>query len=176
MIRRITEGLWTYACVCIGFNLKNILNNLVFNLTCRVQVSLNSSRNAASQSMAIESSVSEVYKARIINLTNLLNLPFESLISGNTSEVDNSAPCEDTSTPSGSEEVKMNWRETHRLRGEVMLRLVFHIAARCTSFLSADSWEAITKLMVSFNTHNADYVPCLSGLLTSRLIPSVMLT
>lgn len=155
MIRRITEGLWTYACVCIGFNLKNILNNLVFNLTSRVQISLNSSRNTASQAMAIESSVSEVYKARIINLTNLLNLPFESLISGNASEVENSAPCEETScTPSssGAEEVKMNWRETHRLRGEVMLRLVFHIAARCTSFLSADSWEAITKLMVRLRT------------------------
>ena len=167
MIRRITENLWTYSSICIGFNLKGILNSLVSNLSARVLSSLISSRSSPSQLLAVESSVSEVYRARITNLTNLLNLNFESLIASSTREGDHNAfgddslfgsPCPSTATGAGAggggggagtDEIKMNWRETHRLRGEVMLRLVFHIASSCSSSLSADSWGAIAKLLVS---------------------------
>lgn len=173
MIRRITENLWTYASICIGFNLKGVLNSLVSNLSARVLASLISSRSSPSQLLAVENSVSEVYRARITNLTNLLNLNFESLIASTTREGDHSTFSEDgsfgshspnttasgtgagvgpgtgTGTGTGTDEIKMNWRETHRLRGEVMLRLVFHIASSCSSSLSADSWGAITRLLVS---------------------------
>jgi hypothetical protein len=169
MIRRITENLWTYASICIGFNLKGVLNSLVSNLSARVLSSLISSRSSPSQLLAVENSVSEVYRARITNLTNLLNLNFESLIASTTREGDHSTFSEDglfgshspnttgsgtaaaagAGAGAGADEVKMNWRETHRLRGEVMLRLVFHIASSCSSSLSADSWRAITQLLVS---------------------------
>ena len=164
MIRRITENLWTYASICIGFNLKGVLNSLVSNLSARVLSSLISSRSSPSQLLAVESSVSEVYRARITNLTNLLNLNFESLIASTTREGDHSTFSEDglfgshspnttggagAGAGAGTDEIKMNWRETHRLRGEVMLRLVFHIASCCSSSLSADSWGAITQLLVS---------------------------
>jgi hypothetical protein len=167
MIRRITENLWTYASICIGFNLKGVLNSLVSNLSARVLSSLISSRSSPSQLLAVENSVSEVYRARITNLTNLLNLNFESLIASTTREGDHSTFSEDglfgshspnttgaaaaagAAAGAGTDEIKMNWRETHRLRGEVMLRLVFHIASSCSSSLSADSWGAITQLLVS---------------------------
>jgi hypothetical protein len=171
MIRRITENLWTYASICIGFNLKGVLNSLVSNLSARVLSSLISSRSSPSQLLAVENSVSEVYRARITNLTNLLNLNFESLIASTTREGDHSTFSEDglfgshspnttgsgaaaaagagAGAGAGTDEIKMNWRETHRLRGEVMLRLVFHIASSCSSSLSADSWGAITQLLVS---------------------------
>lgn len=156
MIRRITESLWVYASVCIGLNLKNILNTLVATLSSGVLLSLAKSRSAPTQLQAIDYPANEVYNARIVNLTNLLNLNFESLIASTSREGEHCVPGDDSSYTPGSgsgtgsvDEVKMNWRETHRLRGEVMMRLVFHIASRCTSSLSAESWKSITQLLVS---------------------------
>ena len=164
MIRRITESLWVYASVCIGLNLKSILNTLVATLSSGVLISLAKSRSAPTQLQAIDYPANEVYNARIVNLTNLLNLNFESLIATTSREGEHCVPGDDSSHTPGSgtgsgigsasagDEVKMNWRETHRLRGEVMMRLVFHIAARCTSSLSAESWKAITHLLVRIFT------------------------
>jgi hypothetical protein len=45
----------------------------------------------------------------------------------------------------------VDWKGAMRLRGEVMLRAVFHIAARCAPSLSSDSWLIITQLLVSEN-------------------------
>ena len=160
MIRRITESLWVYASVCIGLNLKSILNTLVATLSSGVLLSLAKSRSAPTQLQAIDYPANEVYNARIVNLTNLLNLNFESLIASTSREGEHCVPGDDSSYTPGSgsgsgsgtgpvDEVKMNWRETHRLRGEVMMRLVFHIASRCTSSLSAESWKSITQLLVS---------------------------
>lgn len=161
MIRRITESLWVYASVCIGLNLKSILNTLVATLSSGVLLSLAKSRSAPTQLQAIDYPANEVYNARIVNLTNLLNLNFESLIASTSREGEHCVPGDDSSYTPGSgsgsgtgsvDEVKMNWRETHRLRGEVMMRLVFHIASRCTSSLSAESWKSITQLLVTDST------------------------
>ena len=83
-IRRITEYLWTYASVCIGFNLKNILNNLVTLLASRVLLILMKSRNSPTHI----DTTNEVYKARIINLTSLLNLDFHTLIASSVRDTD----------------------------------------------------------------------------------------
>lgn len=99
----------------------------------------------------------EIYKARIINLTNLLNLDFETLIATSVKETDYHLDSDgskvsgnfSTSGSSCGENVKMNWRETHRLKGEIMLKVVFHIAQQCASSLSSDAWGVLTQLLVS---------------------------
>ena len=137
--------------MCIGFNLKGILNHFVTLLSTRVLNTLKSSRSIPSSS--VSEAGNEVYKARITNLTNLLNLPFDSLIASSVKDAEynlNLNLNSDGSTFSSprTNNVKMNWRETHRLKGEVMLRILFHVASQCVHCLSGEAWMILTELLV----------------------------
>ena len=131
----------------LGFNLKNVLNNFIFQLSSRVLLILMRSRSSSS-SIVIDSK-NEVYKARITNLNNLLNLDYDSLIASSIREVECGVnPDGSTFSSPRTDNVKMNWRETNRLKGEVMLRILFRIATQCVQCLTAETWKSLTHLLV----------------------------
>ena len=135
----------------LGFNLKNVLNSFIFQLCSRVLLILMRSRSTNS-SIVIDAK-NEVYQARITNLNNLLNLDYESLIASSTREVECGLNSDGSTFSSPrTDNVKMNWRETHRLKGEVMLRILFRVASQCVQCLTAETWKSLTHLLVcTFN-------------------------
>lgn len=132
----------------LGFNLKNVLNNFIVLLSSRVLLILMSSRSSSSP-IVVDAS-NEIFKARITNLNNLLNLDFDSLIASSAREVECGLNSDGSTFSSPrTDNVRMNWRETHRLKGEVMLRIVFRVASQCVHCLTSEAWTILTHLLVS---------------------------
>jgi hypothetical protein len=80
IIRKIIESLWGFTSICIGFNLKNILNNLIQILVKKIFKNLNKSQNISSPSPGFEPKEDYV---RLNNSKYLLSLDFILLIDRN---------------------------------------------------------------------------------------------
>jgi hypothetical protein len=83
VIRKIIESLWGFTSICMGFNLKNILNNLIQILVKKIFKNLNKSKNVSSPLVEPK----EDY-VRLNNSKHLLSLDFTLLINRNFKNIE----------------------------------------------------------------------------------------
>ena len=146
IIRRILEGIWDYAAVCVGLNLAQLLGEMIALLSLRARVILTLSRHKTSNESHTQSSnysiidteLRKLFQSGIsCDIISLVSADFHNLITSNRSS---------SSFKTSSE--SYNWTGANIIKGELMIKAIFYITNKFTSYLDHDSWLSVYKLLL----------------------------
>lgn len=146
IIRRILEGIWDYAAVCVGLNLAQLLGEMISLLSLRARVILTLSRHKVSNETHAQSrnySIIDMELRKLLqsssgcDMISLVNADFYSLITSNRSSSSFNTSAE-----------SYNWTGANIIKGELMIKAIFYITNKFTSYLDHDSWLSVYKLLL----------------------------
>lgn len=145
IVRRILEGIWDHATVCVGFNILPMLSKTIEVLAMWTKVILSHSRRfhrasskAQNRLSLMESQLRRMQReGKQFNLEALVEASFSSLISSQRL----------VSGPPDAAGV-INWEGAHIIRGELMIKSIFYITSRFPQHLEGDAWGALIQLLL----------------------------
>ena len=155
IMRRIIEGFWDYATICTGLKLHDLLNRMIQIVSKRIIYVLSMARKPYRLATKAQNNLS-LMKVQLRhleeegishNFTNILSEDFFALISSKwTAESKQSNP--------------ITWTGAHIIKGELMLKTIFHICTIYAQSINDDAWKSVFQLLL--------WIRC-RGLLPKRL-------